>query len=212
MRQIWDSEQCQSWLYVASYTDWYIVHWLWDKRLRKADTKATADQFCHSMYSASKGGPFLSLSLAPWGQLFCSSAPTMSLQCMLSWQQIASFTVYLVSSQRSTVETRSRKEKIAWWFWSPLPTLEMFSKKINASTCFSMQIAGLLKKKKKKMKKMKKKEMMRMVKLHRSGFSHWVLEGRMILLGPWIARYWPVSDLQLVLKPWPSILADFCGA
>ena len=33
----------------------------------------------------------------------------------------------------------------------------------------------------------------------------------MILLGTWIARYWPVSDLQLVLKPWPSILAEFGG-
>ena len=33
----------------------------------------------------------------------------------------------------------------------------------------------------------------------------------MILLGTWITRYWPVSDLQLVLKPWPSILAEFCS-
>ena len=30
-----------------------------------------------------------------------------------------------------------------------------------------------------------------------------------MLLG--IARYWPVSDLQLVVKPWASILAEFGG-
>ena len=33
----------------------------------------------------------------------------------------------------------------------------------------------------------------------------------MILLGTWVARYWPVSNLQLVLKPWPSILTKFGG-
>ena len=33
-----------------------------------------------------------------------------------------------------------------------------------------------------------------------------------MLLGIWIARYWPVSDLRLVLKPWASILAEFSGA
>ena len=31
----------------------------------------------------------------------------------------------------------------------------------------------------------------------------------MILSGTWIARYWHMSDLQLVLKPWPSVLAEF---
>ena len=25
------------------------------------------------------------------------------------------------------------------------------------------------------------------------------------------ASYWPVSDLQFILKPWPSILVKFCG-
>ena len=44
-----------------------------------------------------------------------------------------------------------------------------------------------------------------------SEFSRRVLEALTILLGTWIARYWPVSDLQLVLKPWPSILAEFGG-
>ena len=44
-----------------------------------------------------------------------------------------------------------------------------------------------------------------------SGFSHRVVEALTILLGTWIARYWPVSDLQLVLKPWPSVLAEFGG-
>ena len=24
-----------------------------------------------------------------------------------------------------------------------------------------------------------------------------------------VTRYWPMSDLQLVLKPWPSVLAEF---
>ena len=43
------------------------------------------------------------------------------------------------------------------------------------------------------------------------GFSRRVLEGRTVLLGIWIARYWPVSDLELVLKPWPSLLAEFGG-
>ena len=32
----------------------------------------------------------------------------------------------------------------------------------------------------------------------------------MILLGILIATFWPVSDLQLVLKPWPSVLVGFC--
>ena len=27
----------------------------------------------------------------------------------------------------------------------------------------------------------------------------------------WIASYWPVSDLQLVLKLWLSVLTGFCG-
>ena len=42
-----------------------------------------------------------------------------------------------------------------------------------------------------------------------SGFLRRVLEALTILSGTWIARYWPVSDLQLVLTPWPSILAEF---
>ena len=49
------------------------------------------------------------------------------------------------------------------------------------------------------------------MKSRRSGFSRRVLEGDTILLGTWIARYWPVSDLQLDLKPWPSALAEFGG-
>ena len=27
----------------------------------------------------------------------------------------------------------------------------------------------------------------------------------------WIARYWPVSDLRLVLKPWASIFTELGG-
>ena len=34
---------------------------------------------------------------------------------------------------------------------------------------------------------------------------------RRIPLGIWIARYWPVSNLQLVSKPCPSILGEFGG-
>ena len=58
------------------------------------------------------------------------------------------------------------------------------------------------------MKKMKKK-MTRIVKSRMSRFSRGVLEASTMLLGIWIARYW--SDLQLVLKPWASILAEFRG-
>ena len=62
-----------------------------------------------------------------------------------------------------------------------------------------MEIAGLP----------KKKRMTR--KSRTSVFSGRVLEARTILLGTWIARYWPVSDLQLVLKPWSSVVAEFGG-
>ena len=58
------------------------------------------------------------------------------------------------------------------------------------------------------MKKMKKK-MTRIMKSRMSRFSRGVLEASTMLLGIWIARYWPVSDLQLVLKPWASILVEF---
>ena len=58
------------------------------------------------------------------------------------------------------------------------------------------------------MKKMKKK-MKRTVKSRMSRFSRRVLEASTMLLGMWIARYWPVSDLRLVLKPSASILAEF---
>ena len=61
-----------------------------------------------------------------------------------------------------------------------------------------------------KMKKMKKK-MTQIAKSRMSQFSRGVLEASTMLLGIWIARYWPVSDLQLILKPWPSILAEFGG-
>ena len=44
-----------------------------------------------------------------------------------------------------------------------------------------------------------------------SGFLRRVLEVHGILLGIRIARYWPMSNLQLVLKPWPSILTVFGG-
>ena len=60
------------------------------------------------------------------------------------------------------------------------------------------------------MKKMKKK-MTRIVKSRMSRFSLGVLEASTMLLGIWIARCWLVSDLQLVLKPWASILAEFRG-
>ena len=68
-----------------------------------------------------------------------------------------------------------------------------------------MEIAGLLKKK----KKMKKMTRNREIAYDR--ISRRVLESRTILLGIWIASYWPVSDLRLVLKSWPSVLAEFCG-
>ena len=32
-----------------------------------------------------------------------------------------------------------------------------------------------------------------------------------MLLGIWIARYWPVSDFRLVLKPWASNLTELSG-
>ena len=79
--------------------------------------------------------------------------------------------------------------------------METFSEKINASTRSSIEIAGLLKKKMKT----------RIVKSRMSRFSRGLLEARTMLLGIWIARYWPVSDLRLVLKPWASILAEFGG-
>ena len=58
---------------------------------------------------------------------------------------------------------------------------------------------------------MKKKKMTRIVKSRMSRFWRGVLEASTMLLGIWIARYWPVSDLRLVLKPWASILAEFSG-
>ena len=65
---------------------------------------------------------------------------------------MASFTVYLESSQRSTVEMRNEREKIAWRLCTPSPMLETFSKKVSASNYSIIEIAGLLKKKKKKRK------------------------------------------------------------
>ena len=56
-----------------------------------------------------------------------------------------------------------------------------------------------------------KKKMTRIVKSCMSRFSRGVLEASTMLLGIWIDRYWPVSDLRLVLKPWASILAEFGG-
>ena len=56
-----------------------------------------------------------------------------------------------------------------------------------------------------------KKKMTRIMKSRISRFSRGVLEASRMLLGIWIARYWPVSDLQLVLMPWESILAEFDG-
>ena len=69
---------------------------------------------------------------------------------------MASFTFYLVSSQRSTVESLGECVHLRR-LWKRLV------KKINASTRSSVEIASLLKKKKKKkmmmmMKKMKKKK------------------------------------------------------
>ena len=53
--------------------------------------------------------------------------------------------------------------------------------------------------------------MTRIVNSRMSRFSRGVFEASMILLGICIARYWPVRDLQLILKPWASILAEFRG-
>ena len=61
------------------------------------------------------------------------------------------------------------------------------------------------------MKKKMKKKMTRIVKSRMSRFSRGVLEASTMLLWIWIARYWPVSDLQLVLKPWASVLVKFGG-
>ena len=47
------------------------------------------------------------------------------------------------------------------------------------------------------------------MKSRMSGFSRGVLDGRTIPLGTWTAIYFPVSDLQLVLNPWRSVLAKF---
>ena len=49
------------------------------------------------------------------------------------------------------------------------------------------------------------------MKSRMSGFSRGVLEARTKLLGIYMAGYWPVSDLRLVLKPWLSVLAEFGG-
>ena len=54
-----------------------------------------------------------------------------------------------------------------------------------------------------------KKKMTRIVKSRMSRFSRGVLEASTVLLGIWIARYFPVSDLRLVLKPSASILVRF---
>ena len=48
---------------------------------------------------------------------------------------------------------------------------------------------------------MKKNKMKKEIVKCLSGFSRRVLEERTILVGIWIAIYWPVSNLQLVLKP-----------
>ena len=66
---------------------------------------------------------------------------------------MASFTVYLESSQRSTVEMSNVREKIAWRLCTPPPALQTFCKKVSASNYSIIEIAGLLKKKKKKMRK-----------------------------------------------------------
>ena len=50
------------------------------------------------------------------------------------------------SSRDDSVETRSKKETVAWEPCTPLPTLETFSKKISSSNRYSIEIAGLLKK------------------------------------------------------------------
>ena len=61
------------------------------------------------------------------------------------------------------------------------------------------------------MKKKMKKKMTRIVKWLMSRFSRRVSEASSVLLGIWIARYWPVSDLRFVSKPWASIPAEFSG-
>ena len=41
--------------------------------------------------------------------------------------------------------------------------------------------------------------------------SRGVFEASTMLLGIWIALYWPVSDLRLILKAWASIFTKFSG-
>ena len=60
---------------------------------------------------------------------------------------MASFSVYRAEFRDGSAEMWSQKETIASGPCTPLPTLEMFSKKISSSTRSSIEIAGLLKKK-----------------------------------------------------------------
>ena len=73
-----------------------------------------------------------------------------------------------------------------------------------------MEIERLLKKIKKKKKKIMMIMKKKMTRNREIAYER-ILGGlaRIILLGIWMARYWDVSDIQLVLKPWLSILAAF---
>ena len=71
---------------------------------------------------------------------------------------------------------------------------------------FQYRDSGFTEEKKKKMKK----NMIRIVKSRgMSRLSRKVLDASTMFLGIWIARYWSVSDLRLVLKPSAGILAEF---
>ena len=89
-----------------------------------------------------KRGPSLICGVSGW----LSSTLLAPLLHMLSWQQMASFTVYLESYQRSTEGMRNKKEKNAWRLCTPPPTLEAFSTKVSASTNSYFERVGLLKK------------------------------------------------------------------
>ena len=64
---------------------------------------------------------------------------------------MTSFSVYCTEFHNGRVETWSEKETIAWGPCTSPPTLEVCSKNISVSTCSSIEIAGLLKKKIKNM-------------------------------------------------------------
>ena len=105
---------------------------------------------CVNCTMEAEKGPFHSsitnelLSFHPRTSIFpFSILQYILLYCYPTILHKESFPVYLVSSQKSTVATRSRREKITWGLCTPLPTLEAFSKKKkSALTHSNVEIAS----------------------------------------------------------------------